>query len=339
MSARSSGGCLPDDTGISEPSVSLPSGGTSVGGANSMCSEPSRLVWPMVAVALAGSSTSPSRVIVSSACQPWRSIFVTLPTVTSPTCTREFGSRLLTSGSCAWMVYEPGPPPAVPGSCIELRPRQPQPANAVRTPAVSRTPRRGAPCRGPAPRAHGPTSGRHHHSAQPVGRIRWSAPRPATAAHSRRRAGIRRRRNVVRPHPVLAVGDLVRPRHRADDQVFAEGREVVLPVLDDRRQILDTPFRRLLRRPSGTPPVSPRTGTVSRIGEVVVRLRTAQRALGRLVDVHEVLQFVRGDVQCLLEVVEAGVQCVGNGGQLVRRRAQRLAVVGHEALHVADDDR
>ena len=36
-----------------------PPAATSVGGASSMCSEPSRLVWPTLAVALAGSSTSP----------------------------------------------------------------------------------------------------------------------------------------------------------------------------------------------------------------------------------------------------------------------------------------
>ena len=59
---------------------------------------------------------------------PCRSIFVTVPTVTSSTCTREFGSIVRTSGSCAWIVYEPGPPPAVPGSGSELRPRHPQPA-------------------------------------------------------------------------------------------------------------------------------------------------------------------------------------------------------------------
>ena len=106
-------GYLPDDaSGISEPSCSLPCGGTSVGGASSMCSEPSRLVWPSVAVALAGSSTSPLSFIVTSACQPWRSILVTVPTFTSPTRTREFGSMLSTSGICAWMVNPPGPCPA-----------------------------------------------------------------------------------------------------------------------------------------------------------------------------------------------------------------------------------
>ena len=75
--ARCSGSALDDDNGISEPSCSLPWGGASVGGASSMCSEPNRLVWPSLAVALAGRSTSPLSSIVTNACQPWRSIFVT----------------------------------------------------------------------------------------------------------------------------------------------------------------------------------------------------------------------------------------------------------------------
>src|SRR6476659_6131172 len=125
-------GYLPEDSrGIREPSCSLPCGGTSVGGASSMCSEPSRLVWPSLAVALAGSWTSPLSFIVTSACQPWRSILVTVPTFTSPTRTRELGSMLSTSGICAWMVNPPGPVPCTPGSGSEFNPCQPaQPANA-----------------------------------------------------------------------------------------------------------------------------------------------------------------------------------------------------------------
>src|SRR3981189_1044382 len=115
----------PDDSGITDPSCSLPAGAALVGGASSTCSDPSRLVWPTVAVALAGRSTSPLMLMVSRARQPLRSILVTLPTVTSPTRTREFCSMLSTSGSCAWIVYEPGPPPSVPGSGTEFRPRQP----------------------------------------------------------------------------------------------------------------------------------------------------------------------------------------------------------------------
>jgi len=92
---------LADDSGISEPSCSLPCGGTSFGGASSMCSEPSKLVWPSLAVALAGNWTSPLSSMVTKACQPCRSILVTLPTVTSLSRTREFCSMLSTSGICA----------------------------------------------------------------------------------------------------------------------------------------------------------------------------------------------------------------------------------------------
>ena len=82
---------------------------------------------PILAVALAGRSTSPLSCIVTNACQPWRSIFVTWPTVTSATRTREFGWMLLTSGICAWITKEPGPLPCVPGSGSVFSPRQPQP--------------------------------------------------------------------------------------------------------------------------------------------------------------------------------------------------------------------
>ena len=61
-------------------------------------------------------------------------------------------------------------------------------------------------------------------------------------------------RNVIRTHPVLAEGDLVGPRLRADGTGRARrgatveserAEEVVLPVLDDRGQVLDAQFRRL----------------------------------------------------------------------------------------------
>ncbi len=64
--------------------AACPRAATSVGGASSIWSEPNRLVWPSVAVAFAGSSTSPLSSIVTSACQPCRSIFVMWPTFTSP---------------------------------------------------------------------------------------------------------------------------------------------------------------------------------------------------------------------------------------------------------------
>src|SRR5882672_5048425 len=122
---------------MSDPSCSLPCGGASVGGASSTCSEPNRLVCPNFTVALAGRSTSPSSDTVSSACQPCSSTFVTLPTVTSPTRTRELGCKLVTLGNSAWIAYEAGPPPAVPGSGNVFSPCQPQledPASATATP-------------------------------------------------------------------------------------------------------------------------------------------------------------------------------------------------------------
>src|ERR1700748_2985158 len=102
-----------------DPSCRTPCGATSLGGASSMCSEPSRLVWPIVAVALAGSLTLPLIVIVTSACQPWRLMSLTFPTVTS--------------GNCASMVYAPGPLPWVPGSGNELTPRQLEQADTAAT--------------------------------------------------------------------------------------------------------------------------------------------------------------------------------------------------------------
>src|ERR1700733_35199 len=58
-------------------------------------------------------------------------MLLTLPTVTSLTRTREFRSRFWTSGICAWMVYEPCPPPLVPGNGNEFAPRNPHPDSAV----------------------------------------------------------------------------------------------------------------------------------------------------------------------------------------------------------------
>ncbi len=118
----------PRDKGMSEPLCSLPFGGASVGGASSICSEPRRLVKPIVAVELSGRITSRFRLIVTRACHPWRSIFVSVPTLTSPTRTRELGWMLLTSGNSAWIMNAPSPPPWVPGIGNEFNPRQsPQP--------------------------------------------------------------------------------------------------------------------------------------------------------------------------------------------------------------------
>ena len=111
------------DSGITAPLVSCPCGASPVGGLSSMCIDPSRLVCPTLAVLLAGRWTSPSIRMVTSACQSCTSILVTLPTLTSPTRTRVFCWITTTSGNCAWIVYEPGPSPTVPGSVSEFRPR------------------------------------------------------------------------------------------------------------------------------------------------------------------------------------------------------------------------
>ena len=70
--------------------------------------------------------------MVTRACQSCTSILVTLPTLTSATRTRVFCWMITTSGNCAWMVYEPSPPPSVPGRLSELRPRHSQPGIADR---------------------------------------------------------------------------------------------------------------------------------------------------------------------------------------------------------------
>src|ERR1700758_4115898 len=58
-------------------------------------------------------------------------MLVTVPTVTSLTRTREFCWRFCTSGICAWTVYEPGPPPLVPGNLNEFAPWKPHPDSAA----------------------------------------------------------------------------------------------------------------------------------------------------------------------------------------------------------------
>ncbi len=92
---------LAEDNGITEPFLSSPCGGASVGGASSMCIEPSRLVVPTLAVLFAGRWTSPLMRMVTRACQSCTSILVTLPTLTSATRTRVFSWMTTTSGSCA----------------------------------------------------------------------------------------------------------------------------------------------------------------------------------------------------------------------------------------------
>ena len=70
------------------------------GAASSMCCEPSRLVWPILAVALAGSLTVGSTSSVSTAIQFFNSMARTLPTKTSATRTRLLTLSASVSGIC-----------------------------------------------------------------------------------------------------------------------------------------------------------------------------------------------------------------------------------------------
>ena len=145
------------------------------------------------------------------------------------------------------------------------------------------------------------------------------------------------RRNEVGPHPILAVRDLIGPGLRADEEVqarsagklywrfFTIGARYCTHSFDG---LLGPQPRGGLHRPADEG---------DRVGEVVDRQRTGERTVGRLVDVAEVLERRRGDVQRLLDVVEALDQRRGDRRQLVRRGAERLAVVRDEALQVADD--
>ncbi len=116
-------------------------------------------------------------------------------------------------------------------------------------------------------------------SSRSVRRPGWSAPSASLGGSGpgpgRRRRRVRRRwaggrRHEVGPHPVLAVGHLVGPGLRTDDEVLAERREVVLAVLDDRRQVLHAQLRRLLgAQPGGG--LDRAAQERDRVGEVVER--------------------------------------------------------------------
>ena len=64
--------------------------------------DPSRLVCPTVAIALAGTTTSGLTEISTSACQASTVIFPTLPTTTSLIMTGEFDSNVATFGTLTW---------------------------------------------------------------------------------------------------------------------------------------------------------------------------------------------------------------------------------------------
>src|SRR2546422_737411 len=100
----------------------------------------------------------------------------------SLTRTREFCSRVCTSGIWAWIVKLPGPPPFVPGNGNVLAPWK-----SRRLPQLE---------------------------------TRW--------------------RGVVGPQPVLAIRDFVGTGVGVGERVEPQRKEVVLTVLDDRRQVLHT---------------------------------------------------------------------------------------------------
>ena len=146
-------------------------------------------------------------------------------------------------------------------------------------------------------------------------------------------AGTSARRRQVRIQPVFAVGDLVGPRRCSDERVDTERREVVLAVLDDRRQILDTQLRRLLEALTRRG-LDCAADELDGVGEVDRGQNAGDRALRRLVDVHEVLEHRRRDVQDLLDVTAAVVQSRGDRVEPVEGDAETLSVLGDEAAQV-----
>ena len=163
---------------------------------------------------------------------------MTLPTVTSPTRTREFCCRLLTSGIWAWTTKEPGaaalgagqrqriqPAPAAAGHRRHGHDQHHAPHGDAAQPLVR----------------HEPPPGRHHHAGQAgggIGRDRRGCGASERASAARRVGGLGGSgaaaggggaagggRNVIGPHPVLAVGDLVGPGLRADEEVKSQSAE------------------------------------------------------------------------------------------------------------------
>ena len=80
----------------------MPLGACPSGGFSARCIEPSRLVWPTVATALAGITTSGFTETSTSACQSVTVILRTLPTTTSPTITGEFDSSVPILAISTW---------------------------------------------------------------------------------------------------------------------------------------------------------------------------------------------------------------------------------------------
>lgn len=83
-------------TSIVVPARSRPRGDSPGGGSSARCIEPSRLVCPTVATALAGTTTSFCTEISTTACQSRALIVRMLPTTTSSIITGELGSSVPT---------------------------------------------------------------------------------------------------------------------------------------------------------------------------------------------------------------------------------------------------
>ncbi len=79
-------------------------GEASFGAASSTCWVPSRLVWPILAVAFAGSRTAGSTSSVRVATQFFNLMSRTMPTHTSATLTRLLVFSASVSGICTYMV-------------------------------------------------------------------------------------------------------------------------------------------------------------------------------------------------------------------------------------------
>jgi hypothetical protein len=84
------------------PGTSRPLGFSPSGALSATCIEPSRLVCPTLATALAGISMSGFTEISTSACQPLSVILPTLPTTTSFIRTGEFDSSVPTFSTSTW---------------------------------------------------------------------------------------------------------------------------------------------------------------------------------------------------------------------------------------------
>ncbi len=202
---------------------------------------------------------------------------------------------LSTSGSCAWMVNAPGPLPCdarqrqrvqpSPIAAAGHREREHQQApTATRIRLARITIRLPAAPSCPAVRRPGwsRSAPRRPAAARPAAAGAAAGAPAAVAACAAAAVAA----ECSRPHPVLAVGDLVRPRRGTDEQVLTDRQEVVLAVLDDRRQVLHAQLRRLLG-------AQPRRGLNraaeegDRVGEVVDHRHAAHRALGGLIDVEK----------------------------------------------------